>query len=313
MNNKIKFGCALVLFLLPLQLCFSFTTYFQHQTLTEQSVASVKTRIALDLPRLSLPNEKLNIVGNPFAVSAYLEQINQQLVNQSLPVQIQSLQAIAVKQVNQVGDIESKYYRLLAPDNQVEIQLIEQPLPIHALFSVWPWLFSLILLYLSKNHILAWRNPDQLIPQAALEQEPLKLLINLQNKTVINSISQHEVALANKPLCFYIALMEFCQNNKEITLNQNKDVPEELVEIANKYFYRLIDLGHIVRKRPNFTNSLEKTLSEIRAALDEVFAEHPEQKEIYYPPKAHGEGSRSKLHHYGLNKIDKVHFEVIGK
>jgi hypothetical protein len=227
-------------------------------------------------------------------------------------VQVVSLQAISAKKSN-VSRADSKRYQLLTPDNQVEIKLIEQPLPFIALLSVWPLLLSIVGVYLSKDHIKSWRNPEPAEPEVLIEQEPLKILINLQNKMVINSVTQHEVPLANKPLCFYIALMEFCQNNKDITLNQNKDVPEELVELANKYFYRLIDLGHIVRKRPNFTNSLEKTLSEIRAALDEVFAEHPEEKEIYYPPKAHGEGSRSKLHHYGLNKIDKIHFEVIGK
>ena len=96
-------------------------------------------------------------------------------------------------------------------------------------------------------------------------------------------------------------------------LNQNKDVPEELLTLANKYFYRLVELGHTIRKRPNFTNSLEKTLSEIRAALDEVWQEQPEIKETYYPPKAHGEGSRSRLHHYGLKAIEIADIEVIGK
>ena len=78
-------------------------------------------------------------------------------------------------------------------------------------------------------------------------------------------------------------------------------------------FYRLIELGHTIRKRPNFNSSLEKTLSEIRAALDDVFSEHPEQKELYYPPKAYGEGSRSRLHSYGLVNIGKGNIEIKGK
>ena len=90
-------------------------------------------------------------------------------------------------------------------------------------------------------------------------------------------------------------------------------MPEEVVELANKYFHRLVELGHTVRKRPNFNNSLEKTLSEIRAALDEVLSEYPEQKEIYYPPKAFGEGSRSRLHSYGLVNIDKGNIDIKGK
>ncbi|KKK93350.1 hypothetical protein LCGC14_2693760 [marine sediment metagenome] len=86
-----------------------------------------------------------------------------------------------------------------------------------------------------------------------------------------------------------------------------------MLELANKYFYRLVELGHTVRKRPNFNNSLEKTLSEIRAALDEVLSEYPEEKELYYPPKAYGEGSRSRLHSYGLVNIRKGNIEIIGK
>ena len=111
-----------------------------------------------------------------------------------------------------------------------------------------------------------------------------------------------------------MALVEFCIENPDVVLNQNKDVPEELLTLANKYFYRLVELGHTVRKRPNFTNSLEKkTLSEIRAALDDVWQDQPEVKDVYYPPKAHGEGSRSRLHHYGLKNITLENIEVIGK
>jgi hypothetical protein len=90
-------------------------------------------------------------------------------------------------------------------------------------------------------------------------------------------------------------------------------VPEELQELANKYFYRLVELGHTIRKRPNFNNSLEKTLSEIRAALDDVLNDCPELKELYYPPKAFGEGSRSRMHSYGLVNVSQGNIEIIGK
>lgn len=139
-------------------------------------------------------------------------------------------------------------------------------------------------------------------------------MIDLQDKVLaINDNAEIKAGLANKPLFFYLALIEFCVENPDVTLNQNKDVPGELIELANKYFYRLTQLGHTIRKRPNFTNSLEKTLSEIRAALDEVLIEHSQLKEKYYPPKAHGEGSRSRLHSYGLSNIKADDIEVIGK
>ena len=119
--------------------------------------------------------------------------------------------------------------------------------------------------------------------------------------------------LANKPLCFYTALIEFCIAHPDILLNQNKELPSELITLANKYFLRLTELGHTIRKRPNFSNSLEKTLSEIRAALDEIFVDDVELKALLFPPKAHGEGSRSKLHHYGLKLQNMELVEIIGK
>jgi hypothetical protein len=82
--------------------------------------------------------------------------------------------------------------------------------------------------------------------------------------------------------------------------------------LANKSFGRLIELGHTKRKRPDFNANLDKTLSEIRAALDEVFAGYTEEKEIYYPPRAQGEGSRSKQHSYALSEIKLEDIEIIG-
>ncbi|MFT7567826.1 MAG: hypothetical protein ACI846_002139, partial [Pseudoalteromonas distincta] len=150
--------------------------------------------------------------------------------------------------------------------------------------------------------------------QSITEPTPVMLIVDLNDKTLSSSCSaEQKVGLANKPLCFYLALVEYCTNNDDVALSHNKDVPEELLELANKYFYRLVELGHTVRKRPNFNNSLEKTLSEIRAALDEVLSECPEEKELYYPPKAYGEGSRSRLHSYGLANIKKGNIEIRGK
>ncbi|XQF91352.1 hypothetical protein ACOBV8_20375 (plasmid) [Pseudoalteromonas espejiana] len=62
------------------------------------------------------------------------------------------------------------------------------------------------------------------------------------------------MCLANKPLCFYLALIEYCKDNSDVVLNQNKYVPDELIELA-QVFYRLIELGHTIRKRPNFNSS----------------------------------------------------------
>ena len=73
-----------------------------------------------------------------------------------------------------------------------------------------------------------------------------------------------------------------------------------------------MDLGHTKRKRPDFNANLDKTLSEIRAALDEVFAGYSEEKAKYCPPRAQGEGSRSKQHSYALPRLYAHEIEVIG-
>ena len=312
MNNNMKFVIAFLCFYLPLQLSYSAGIVWDHQQRKQSAIEQVKNRIALDLPRLSLPNERLHIMGNPEAIVTYLTQLNVYLSEHRFGLQVTQLQEVVGKSAS-LPTVEAHTFHLVTPDNHVIGMVSFEPIILSAHLSVWPLLITGLLIWLSRYHIVRWRAPEQ-ESSAVLEPDiPLVLQLNLKDKTLVNSITEQAVPLANKPLCFYIALLEYCLNNKEITLNQNKDVPIELVELANKYFYRLVELGHTVRKRPNFTNSLEKTLSEIRAALDEVFAEHPEEKEIYYPPKAHGEGSRSKLHHYGLNKVVEEHFEIIGR
>ena len=127
-----------------------------------------------------------------------------------------------------------------------------------------------------------------------------------------NSVNDTVVILQNKPLCFYTALVKYCTENPEHPLPPHKDVPIELIALANKAFARLIELGHTKRKRPDFNANLDKTLSEIRASLDEVFALYPEEKERYYPPRAQGEGSRSKQHSYALTHLSPDDVEIIG-
>jgi len=62
----------------------------------------------------------------------------------------------------------------------------------------------------------------------------------------------------------------------------------------------------------DFNANLDKTLSEIRAALDEVFSSFSEEKETYYPPRAQGEGSRSKQHSYAIPSIKQEDITIIG-
>lgn len=306
-----KIIISFMLFWLLFQLPFSFGVYMEHQSNLEKSINHIQTRLALDLPRLSLPDKSLNIVGDEVSVINYMKQFNLQLEKLDYSARIDTIKNISFIDVPNDQYVERI---LLAPGETITLNISLKSLKVTEYLSVMPLIFALLFIYLTLDHIVIWQSRKSQIT-AIEEQQPQQpiLIIDLIEKVIINSETKVKTPLANKPLCFYVALSEFCTTNKEIVLNQNKDLPIELTELANKYFLRLIELGHTVRKRPNFSNSLEKTLSEIRAALDEVFIDAPDVKEIYYPPKAHGEGSRSKLHHYGLTSIENQHIQVIGK
>ncbi|MEM5479443.1 hypothetical protein WNY97_06375 [Pseudoalteromonas fuliginea] len=313
--SKYKQLLVLLCLFLTLSSVFYISVIQKSQQVTKQKITQIERQIALDLPLLDLSNELLKHSGNKDAVNSYIKTLNSYINSNDLKVV-----TIAPK-----GE-------MLAPVNlhQITRSLSTNNGPILVVFNVQQTHFTLshfiyyfIFLVLSvlisfwvkfafiKQSNKQFNNAQH---QSITEPTPLILIVDLNDKTLSSSCNaEQKVGLANKPLCFYLALVEYCTNNDDVALSHNKDVPEELLELANKYFYRLVQLGHTVRKRPNFNNSLEKTLSEIRAALDEVLNECPEEKELYYPPKAYGEGSRSRLHSYGLANIRKGNIEIRGK
>ncbi len=297
-------------------LTFKLSSYLQQAQHNDLIMADIENRIALDLPRLDLSNRFLKHSGNHDAIVGYLKRLNMQLIQQ--PIQVNTINDVSLALTN--NGRESRIEYLETSDQKVAITFLIETRWWHT-SDIYTFIVLLLLAFLFSKwaELINRTSLKHLALKEQVEQLPLinvqvKLVIDLQAKVLaINDNAEIKAGLANKPLCFYLALIEFCVENPDVTLNQNKDVPGELIELANKYFYRLTQLGHTIRKRPNFTNSLEKTLSEIRAALDEVLIEHSQLKEIYYPPKAHGEGSRSRLHSYGLSNIKADDIEVIGK
>ena len=314
MNRVIMPVCFFVLFIV-FSLVFYVSTTQKQQQINQLQIAQIEKQIALDLPLLDLSNELLKHSGNKAALQHYIQTVNAQIQGTGIQVV-----AIEPKHEFNLSLKTHEFIRKLNSNNNVVfiVLSLKQPYFTNDVMAIYILLFviSALLIYMIKQAAI-YQGDKKLVTDHelnTLESKPLILVINLKSKTLSSSYypDQH-VALANKPLCFYLALVEFCTNNPEIKLNQNKNVPEELLELANKYFYRLVELGHTVRKRPNFNNSLEKTLSEIRAALDDVLNDCPEQKELYYPPKAFGEGSRSRMHSYGLLNVSQGNIEIIGK
>ena len=315
MNRLIWIICTIFLFLV-FSSVFYISTMQKQQQVNKLQIIQIEKRIALDLPLLDLSNELLKHSGNKAALLNYIQTLNTFIDRTGIKV-------VAITPLHEF-DASLKTYtefiRELNSNNGVVFIVfsLRQPYFTGDVIAIYGMLFilSILLTYLIKLAYIKKSDEKQVVHAESntTESKPLTLIIDLKSKTLSSSVSlEHQVALANKPLCFYLALVEYCTNNPEIKLNHNKNVPEELIELANKYFYRLVELGHTVRKRPNFNNSLEKTLSEIRASLDDVLNDCPEQKGLYYPPKAFGEGSRSRMHSYGLANVGQGNIEIIGK
>ncbi|GMM84278.1 hypothetical protein [Pseudoalteromonas sp. MTN2-4] len=265
----------------------------------------VAKRVSLDVSSLPLAEPLFNYAGNQQEVDIYIEQLNQQLDSLHSRVKVESI--TTVKPTNVV------FLELFANYKTIYLVLITDRSHIKYTY--------IIVLLLSLANALLYRKVFRKHIEsrakkriATVECVMPKLVIDLYSKSLfIEGKTDSQSQLANKPLCFYLAMIEFSHAHPDMNLHLNKDVPIELLNIAEKYFHRLAVLGHTVRKRPNFSNSLEKTLSEIRAALDEILRESPELKSKLYPPKAHGEGSRSKLHSYGLKGLLDSDYEIRGK
>lgn len=309
--NKIALpGGLFVFFWLLFQLAFSSGKHYQHKAAHENYVASVEKRVALDLPKLKLSNPRFRTVAHEASVLEYLGQLNATLDKANNPVRVLSIQEVGFD-----ADAEQRLIPrvLQTADQHINLQLTVKPVHWWHSLSPIPPLLALMMLFASRGVVQRAVNapaPQASLPAAAPQA---KLVINLHNKTIGNGIDEVEVKMSNKPFCFYAALVDYCLEQEAPYLNHNKNVPEDLIHIATKYFYRLIELGHTKRKRPDFATNLDKTLSEIRTALDEVFHDHSLAKEHYYPPKAQGEGSRSKMHNYALELISREEVEFIGK
>ena len=315
MNRFLWVICTIFLFLV-FSSVFYFSTIQKQQQVNKLQIIQIEKQIALDLPLLDLSNELLKHSGNKAALLNYIQTLN-------TFIDSTGIQVVAITPQHEFDTslkTPTEFIRELNSNNGVVFIVLSLRQPyfsgdVVAIYGML-FIFSILLTYLIKLAYIKKSDEKQVVHAESntTESKPLTLIIDLKSKTLSSSVSlEHQVALANKPLCFYLALVEYCTNNPEIKLNHNKNVPDELIELANKYFYRLVELGHTVRKRPNFNNSLEKTLSEIRAALDDVLNDCPEQKELYYPPKAFGEGSRSRMHSYGLVNVSQGNIEIIGK
>ncbi|MFS1701772.1 hypothetical protein [Alteromonas sp. AMM-1] len=284
--------------------------YAEHETIDR-----LQSRISLDLQFLDVGNSTLNTPPNQYTLKDYLARLNATLSNPDTGIALVSIQSVSADNTSANFDnARLTPITLQNSEQTVQIQIASLPLYRYLAFSPLAFFAAALLVPVLMNikparKIIKPEPLPQQLPEIAPEP---KLVINLNDKTIGNGVNAVTVQLQNKPLCFYTALLHYCIDNPDAMLLHHKDIPPELTAQANKAFGRLMDLGHTKRKRPDFNANLDKTLSEIRAALDEVFAGYSEEKSKYYPPRAQGEGSRSKQHSYAMSGLVSSDIVIIG-
>jgi len=278
----------------------------------QDALSEVLQRVSLDTSRLDLGSEELTSVANNPDIARYIDNVNDYLNSQNMPIVLVSINTIPGS-VDEFAYSNVLYAELLSNEQVVQLELRAEAIYANltisyiAVFSVFVWL-----LLPNKKQSLSNASQPAVKTEASAESVSSQsfdgaqtLVVDLKKKELGLEQTGLFITLQNKPLCFYIALLKYCADNPNSHLNHQQPIPEELLNMANETFARLIELGHTKRKRPDFSANLDKTLSEIRAALDDIFASDPQQKEKYYPPRAQGEGSRSKQHSYALTKLRK--------
>ena len=296
------------------QLVFSVSQLLAFKHSLEHALSQVETRIALDSAYLDLGDPATQQISNSESVERYIDAING-YISETIDIEGFSVDSISFEYpqqqtINNFLGLRANPHRVLQTGSfdihiKTNIPGFFEPLKIN-----WFGLLLgvLVTIFIARK-IEAKTQRQELMAKVV---PSANLRIDLHQKRLINIATNESISMQNKPLCFFTALVEFCIQHPNQELLHHKDVPLELVSRANKAFGRLIELGHTKRKRPDFNANLEKTLSEIRAVLDMVFSNNESCKERFYPPRAQGEGSRSKQHSYALTKISAEHIEIHG-
>lgn len=304
-------GVAIGLCLL-FQLVITAGQLLAYQFTYHQARDHVERRVSLDCAYLDIGNQTLNTPVNHSAVARYIDKMNQQLQTMGYPIRLAALQNVGGSLALPETLTARTTVKMQSAEQVLEVSLAIAPWWQVAKFSVASILGALIIAPMLVRLRQTQKARHQLISGADEAEPQPRLVIDLHNKTIGNGVDDTHPLVQNKPFCFYVALVRYCIDHPDSQLLHHKDVPPELINAANSVFSRLIELGHSKRKRPDFNANLDKTLSEIRSVLEEVFSQYSEAKEKYYPPRAQGEGSRSKQHSFALTNLTEQDVEIIG-
>lgn len=308
MRKRILIACAITAFIQFTAIAGSLLANYLAQ---EVASDEIKHRISLDVATLDLGKENQVSVANKEGILRYIEYLNDYLSDHAFPMRVKSIDGI-IESTLPDEFVRIHTMRLSTNDEFVSVELVGLSWFSEIPFSILAILCGLIYIVLSsEKHENELSEPEINVKQNRntkdLEVKYPKLVIDLKQKALyLNShLNTPPVQLSNKPFCFYIALIKVCTSDNHEPLVHHEPIPPLLLEYADATFKKLMNLGHTKRRQPDFSNNLDKTLSEIRAALDEVFETCPLEKNHFYPPKAQGEGSRTKRHSYAIESLDE--------
>lgn len=297
------------LFAFALLVALMLGSYHSRTVEIEKASVVLKNRIALDLIDLGLESDSTQITQDNHVVKTYIAALNNHLEEIKFPLRVNQILHFKAERT-----FEGSFITLTLQNARNEVPVTTAV--VSPLFKWWAlivpaiFVFAFFTLYsLNKRDFLKAMSLSQ---KEVIKPTP-KLIVDLRDRTLyLDANKEISSTLSNKPLCFYLAMLTYCCDTGAPQLFHNKQLPEDFIALANKYFSRLLELGHSRRKRPDFDNNIDKMLSEIRAALEEIMSDEPELKSVFFPQKAQGEGSRSKLHNFALTEVTPDSFELIG-
>ncbi|MCC2605054.1 hypothetical protein [Planctobacterium marinum] len=277
----------------------------------DDALLLLKNRVSLDVLDLNIANELSAKVKDNITVRRYMHSLNEYLDSVKFPLKLKRIANFNYEGPFDLTVTEVRHFELKTSRTSIDVEASIVVRHFQAWTMLFPPFFTLLFYLLSQAN--SKKRSVTTLPVSEEQTHPAIMVIDLRDRSLYMDQSPDiKTTLANKPLCFYVAMLKYCSEQEAPQLYHNKNLPESFIELANKYFYRLLELGHSRRKRPDFDSNIDKMLSEIRTALDEILTNYPDVKCHFYPQKAQGEGSRSKLHNFALVTLSAEQFQLIG-
>lgn len=183
--------------------------------------------------------------------------------------------------------------------------------------SYTPSIMAMTIAILSAMCFFLWCRLGPKLPMSsAFSQKPLQntrevLVIDLASRQLKFRKSENSIVLPNKPFCMYLALLQFCSENRNAYMSTRDTLPQRYLSYCNRNLSNLMENGHSRRRPLDFEAGKDKSLSEIRSAIEALCDDEQQLLQRFLPPKAMGQGSRKVNSNFALQNITLHDFTII--